>query len=156
MIKNLKVVAMALAVAVFAITLWKGIPAVIGYIEGKAIAEVNTRQQEESLNVQVELKDLTIDFNHDLSKQVAETTLYFNTVEDQIDGLIEQRQADAVVLPEPEVHGVHPNAPKPVTNKPEPVKPKPEVDDVSELTLAWQSFCKIRPSYKDCIEGTRP
>lgn len=156
MIKNLKVVAMALAVVVFAITLWKGIPAVIGYIEGKAIAEVNARQQEESLNVQVELKDLTIDFNHDLSKQVAETTVYFNKVEDQIDELIEKRQADAVVLPETEIKGVQPKTPKPVTNKPGPAQPTPAVDDVSELTLAWQSFCKIRPSYKDCIEGTRP
>lgn len=156
MIKNLKVVAVTLAVVVCAITLWKGIPAVVGYIEGKAIAEVNARQQEERLNVQVEMKDLTIEFNHDLSKQMAESTEYFNSVESQIDDLIEKRQADAVVLPEPEVKGVQPKVTKPVTNKPESVKPAPAVDDVSELTLAWQSFCKIRPSYKDCIEGTRP
>jgi hypothetical protein len=155
MFKTLKVVAITLvAIAVIALTLYKGIPAVIGYIEGKAIAEVNDRQERERLNVQVDMADLTIEFNRDLSKEVASTTEYFNTVEDQIDDVIAKRQANAVELPATVVTGFHPVAPKPVANKPEP--PKPQEDDISELSLAWQSFCKIRPSYKDCIEGTHP
>lgn len=159
MFKDLKVVAVALvAIAVIALTVYKGVPALTGYIEGKARAEVNARQEQERLGVQVELADLTIDFNHDLSREVASSTEYFNSVEDQIDVLIEQRQAqaqaDAVELPATEITAEHPVAPKTDVNKPEPRKPV--ADDVSELTLAWKSFCKIRPSYKDCIEGTHP
>lgn len=156
MFKNLKVVSIVIAVAVVVLFFYKGVPAVVGYIEGKARAEVNDRQQQERLGVQVEMADLTIDFNHDLSREVASSTEYFNSVEDQIDVLIEQRQAqaDAVVLPPDEITVTRPVAPKLDANKPEPRRPA--ADDVSELTLAWQSFCKIRPSYKDCIEGTHP
>lgn len=154
MLKNLKIGAIVLAIVVVALTLYKGVPAGIAYIESKAIAEVNSRQEEERLNVQVEMSDLTIEFNHDLSREIASTTEYFNSVEDQLDKVIEKRQADAVELPATEIKGIRPVAPKPVADKPEPVKPKE--DDISELSLAWQSFCKIRPSYKDCIEGTHP
>lgn len=154
MLKNLKIGAIVLAIAIVVLTLYKGVPAAIAYIESKAIAEVNSRQEEERLNVQVEMADLTIAFNHDLSREIASTTEYFNSVEDQLDKVIEKRQADAVELPATEIKGVRPVAPKPVADKPEPAKPKE--DNISELSLAWQSFCKIRPSYKDCIEGTHP
>lgn len=154
MLKSLKVGAIVLAIAVALLTIYKGVPAGIAYIEGKARAEVNDRQEQERLNVQVEMSDLTIAFNHDLSQSVAASTEYFNTVEDQIDAIIAKRQANVVELPAVEIKGLHPVAPKPVANKPEPLRPKE--DDISELSLAWQSFCKIRPSYKDCIEGTHP
>lgn len=154
MLKNLKVVAIVIAIAVVALTIYKGVPAAIGYIEGKARAEVNNRQEEERLAVQVDMSGLTVQFNKDLSQEVAASTEYFNSVEDQLDAVIAERQANVVELPATEIKGLQPVVPKPVANKPEPLGPR--VDNVSELTLAWQSFCKIRPTYKDCIEGTHP
>lgn len=154
MFKNLKWVAIVIAIVVVGLSFYKGVPAVIGYIEGKAREEVKARQVEDSLKVQVEMDELTIDFNRDLSKEVATSTEYFKSVDSQLDEIIATRQANAVELPSSEITGLQSVVPKSVANKPEPLKPK--VDDVSELTLAWQSFCKIRPSYKDCIEGTHP
>lgn len=154
MLKNLKIMAIVIAIAIVGLSFYKGVPAVVGYIEGKARAEVNARQEEDRLKVQVEMDDLTIDFNRDLSKEVATSTEYFKSVDAQLDEIIATRQANAVELPPTEISGLQTVVPKSVANKPEPLKPK--VDDTTELTLAWQSFCKIRPSYKDCIEGTHP
>jgi hypothetical protein len=155
MLKNLKTVAVTcVAIAVVALTFYKGIPAVIGYIEGKAVAEVNGRQQQARYTAQLEMADLTIEFNHDLTKEVASSAEYFRSVDEQLDEIIATRQANAVELPAIEVKAARPVIIKPIASVPELLKPKE--DDVSELSLAWQSFCQIRPSYKDCIEGTHP
>ena len=154
MFKNLKAVAISIAVIIVIIFLWIGIPAGLRYNEGKATAEVNVRQEQERLNVQGQMTDLTIGFNHDLSKEVAASTEYFNTQGDKIDAIIAQRQAAAVVLPAVVAKGSKVMVTTPDVSNQEPLKPKDDV--VSELTLAWESFCKIRPTYKDCIEGTHP
>ncbi|MNQ11095.1 hypothetical protein D3C85_239510 [compost metagenome] len=155
MLKTLKAATIALiAIAVIALTLYKGIPGIIGYIEGKAVAEVNGRQQEARLTAQLEMADLTIEFNQDLSKEVAASAEYFRSVDEQLDEIIKTRRANAVELPAIEIKATRPITTKPLANTPELFKPKE--DDISELSLAWQSFCQLRPSYKDCIEGTHP
>jgi hypothetical protein len=155
MLKSLKPAVIALiAIAVIALTLYKGIPAIVGYIEGKAVAEVNGRQQQARLTAQLEMADLTIEFNQDLSKEVAASAEYFRSVDQQLDDIIATRQANAVELPAIEIKAQAPVIIKPIANTPELFKPKE--DDITELSLAWQSFCQLRPSYKDCIQGTHP
>jgi hypothetical protein len=154
MFKNLKVVAIVVAIAVIAVTLYNGVPQVLKYIEGKAVTEVENRQKTVELQVQQETSEMIIEYNHDLSKEVVDAQVHFTGVDHQLDELIQKRMANAVELPVLKV-----TATFPVNQKPDdkaPVEVKPQEADISELSLAWQSFCRLRPSYKDCIEGTHP
>lgn len=153
MTKGLKITAIFVAVAVVAITLYKGGHAIVEYIEGKAVADVSNRQLEDSIKVQTEASQTIVDFNRDLSQQVSESKDFFDQMDSEIDALIEKRKANAVELPTTHVKAV---ATTKTTSKVSAIQPIESVTGDEELAIAWEAFCKTRPLYKDCSEGTRP
>lgn len=153
MTKGLKIAAICVAIAVVVVTLYKGGQAVVAYIEGKAVADVSNRQLEDSIKVQTEASQTIVDFNRDLTQQVADSADFFSEMNDRIDRVIEERKANAVELPE--VHVLPATPTKPSASIPT-TRPIEAVTGDEELVIAWETFCKIRPSYKDCSQGTRP
>lgn len=153
MTKGLKITAIFVAIAVVAITLYKGGSAIVEYVEGKAVADVSNRQLEDTIKVQTEASQTIVDFNRDLTQQVSESQDFFEQMDAQIDTLIEERKANAVELPTTHVKAV---APSKSTSKVSAIQPIESVTGDEELAIAWEAFCKIRPSFKDCSEGTRP
>jgi len=159
MTKGLKALAIVLAIAVTAITLYKGGVAIVNYIEEKATTEVENRQLEESAKVQQEAQDLIVDLNKDLTIQIQTSQDFFSQMDEEVDQLILKRQqaANVVELPDTKVTAKAPvttpkATPTPTTSVVTPV----ESEGDRELLLAWEAFCKLRPLYKDCAEGIRP
>lgn len=153
MTKGLKITAIVVAVAVVAITLYKGGHAIVEYIEGKAVADVSNRQLEDTIKVQTEASQTIVDFNRDLTQQVSASKDFFDQMDAQIDTLIEERKGNAVELPTTHVKAVTSSK---ATSKVSAIQPIESVTGDEELAIAWEAFCKIRPLFKDCSEGTRP
>lgn len=153
MTKGLKITAIFVAIAVVALTVLKGGNAIVDYIEGKAVADVSNRQLEDSIKVQTEASQTIVDFNRDLTQQVSDSQDFFEQMDVKIDKLIEERKANAVELPTTHVKAV---APAKSTSKVSAIQPIESVTGDEELAIAWEAFCKTRPLYKDCSEGTRP
>lgn len=159
MTKSLKGLAIALAIAVTVITVYKGGIAIVNYIEKKATTEVENRQLEESAQVKQEAQDLIVDLNKDLTIQLQTSQEFFDKMDDEVDALILQRQqaANVVELPDTEVKAKVPATKPKATPTPAPTVVTPiESEGDRELLLAWEAFCKLRPLYKDCAEGIRP
>lgn len=158
MTKGLKALAIVLAIAVTAITVYKGGIAIVNYIEKKATTEVENRQLEESAKVQQEAQDLIVDLNKDLTIKLQTSQEFFDRMDDEVDALIlERQQRNAVELPETEVKATAPVAKPKATPTPTKAVVTPVVSEGDrELLLAWEAFCKLRPLYKDCAEGIRP
>lgn len=159
MTKSLKGLAIALAIAVTVITVYKGGIAIVNYIEKKATTEVENRQLEESAQVKQEAQDLIVDLNKDLTIQLQTSQEFFDKMDDEVDALILQRQqaANVVELPDTEVKAKVPATKPKATPTPTPTVVTPiESEGDRELLLAWEAFCKLRPLYKDCAEGIRP
>lgn len=155
MTKGLKITAICLVVVVVAVTLFKGIPAIVTYIESKAVADVSNRQLEDSIKVQTEASQTVVDFNRELTQELTTSSDFFEEMDARVDLLIKQREsearANAVELPDTHVTAsVKSSASVPTT------KPIEAVTGDEELAIAWEAFCKLRPSYKDCAQGARP
>lgn len=146
MLTNFKPIMIAIAVVVVAVTAYKGVSAAVEYVEDKAVAEDALRQQEEHRTATFEALELTVDFNAQLTQEIQVTQDYFRDTTTQLDALLQKRVTQAA------------------GKKTTPAKPTLQVasvedapaEDVTELTLAWKSFCRLRPSYKECVEGSHP
>lgn len=146
MLTNFKPIVIAIAVAVVAVTAYKGLTAAIQYVEDKAVAEDALRQQEGQRVAALEAIQLTVDFNAQLTQEIQVSQDNFRDTTIQLDALLQKRTTQSV--------NKKAGASKPTLQLAK-VEETP-VEDVTELTLAWKSFCGLRPSYKECVEGTHP
>lgn len=157
MSKKFNFLIVVVGLAVVALTVYKGGQAVIGYIEKKAVTEVANKQLQDQKAVLEESADLKYKLNVELGTDMESINSSMNDIIAEVDLLLEQRQANPVELPATVITATAPVVRETSDGKVVTVtRPIVIKGDTSELTLAWKAFCQMRPSYKACLEGTRP